>query len=42
MDNLNSNEKKRLFSLFNNMKGEAVTAELNTSLNSNVLLVDGL
>jgi len=41
-ETLNNNEKRKLFSLFENVKEEAVTTGLNKSLNSDVLLVDGL
>jgi hypothetical protein len=36
------NEKQKLFSIFQNVKGDAVTMGLKKSLNSDVLLVDGL
>lgn len=42
MINIPESEKKRLFSLFENMKGETVTTELNRRANNNILLVDGL
>ena len=42
MQNITETEKRRLFSLFENMKGEAVTTGLNRNLNSEILLVDGL
>jgi hypothetical protein len=42
MTNITEAEKRRLFSLFENMKGEAVTTGLNRHANSDILLVDGL
>jgi len=42
MNHIDPDEKRRLFSLFENMKGEAVTTGLNRHANSDVLLVDGL
>jgi len=42
MEQLDNDEKKKLFSLFQNIKGEAVTNGLNKSQDSDVLLVDGL
>lgn len=33
---------KKLFSLFQNIEGDAVAEGLNKSLNSDVLLIDGL
>jgi hypothetical protein len=42
MNNFDKKEMKKLFSLFQNIEGESVTMGLNKSLNSDVLLVDGL
>ena len=42
MSGFTSNERKKLFSLFENLEGDSVTTGLKKSLNSDVLLVDGL
>jgi hypothetical protein len=42
MSSFDKNQKKRLFSIFQNIEGDAVTAGLSKSTNSDVLLVDGL
>jgi hypothetical protein len=42
MENISNEEKKKLYSLFKNIGESAVTTELNTSQDSNILLVDGL
>lgn len=42
MESLDNSEKRKLFSLFKNIKGEAVANGLNKSQDSDVLLVDGL
>jgi hypothetical protein len=42
MSNFDHKEIKKLFSLFQNIESESVTGGLKKSLNSDVLLVDGL
>lgn len=42
MSGFTSNEKKRLFSLFENVKGEIGVSGLQKNINSDILLVDGL
>ena len=42
MNNFDNKEMKKLFSLFQNIEGDSVTMGLKKSLNSDVLLVDGL
>jgi hypothetical protein len=42
MSNFDNKEMKKLFSLFQNIESESVTEGLKKSLNSDVLLVDGL
>lgn len=42
MTEFSKTEMKKLFSIFQNVKGESVTMGLRKSLNSDVLLVDGL
>ena len=40
--NFDNKEMKKLFSLFQNIESDSVTGGLKKSLNSDVLLVDGL
>ena len=42
MSNFDNKEMKKLFSLFQNIENDSVTGGLKKSLNSDVLLVDGL
>ena len=42
MSNIDNKAMKKLFSLFQNIESESVTEGLKKSLNSDVLLVDGL
>lgn len=42
MSKFDNKEMKKLFSLFQNIESESVTEGLKKSLNSDVLLVDGL
>jgi len=42
MNNFDKKEIKKLFSLFQNIERDSVTGGLKKSLNSDVLLVDGL
>ena len=42
MNNFDNKEMKKLFSLFQNIERDSVTTGLKKSLNSDVLLVDGL
>lgn len=42
MEHLDNNEKRRLYSLFQNTEKLAVTTELNKTQDSDVLIVDGL
>lgn len=42
MEQLNNNEKKKLYSLFQNVERPAVATELQKTQDSDVLIVDGL
>ena len=42
MEQINDNEKKKLFSLFQNVERRAVTTGLQKTQDSDVLIVDGL
>lgn len=42
MEQLDNNEKKKLYSLFKNVESKAVTTGLNKTQDSDVLIVDGL
>jgi len=42
MEQLDNNEKKKLYSLFQKVEGTAVTTGLNKTQDSDVLIVDGL
>jgi hypothetical protein len=42
MDQIDNNEKRKLYSLFKNIESQAVTTGLNKNQDSDVLIVDGL
>ena len=42
MEQINNNEKRKLYSLFHNFKSQAVTTELRKTQDSDVLIVDGM